>query len=181
MAFPPFFEPLLEVTFDHIDRCLSSTQEPLSFIIFLEITEYPGNSRSVDKLNKSKYKRKQFVLQPQTYELRSGVQFLFDPINCILKSNAHLLIVFLQNDAGFLKYGPTPERVELFLESLKIVEPVHPVQSPTADDQSTSPTAAASSSTAASAVPSASPAATTTVPNNGGASSSVASASAEIA
>ena len=142
MAFPPFFEPLLEITFDHIDRCLSSSQEPLSFIIFLEMIEYPGNSRSVDKLNKSKYKRKQFVLQPQTYELRSGVQFLFDPINCILKSNAHLLIVFLQNDAGFLKYGPTPERVEFFLESLKIVEPAHPVQSPTTDEPS--PTASSS-------------------------------------
>ena len=142
------------------------------------MTEYPGNSRSVDKLNKSKYKRKQFVLQPQTYELRSGVQFLFDPINCILKSNAHLLIVFLQNDAGFLKYGPTPERVELFLESLKIVEPVHPVQSPTTDESS--PTA--SSLTPAPAAPlCATQSATAAAANSGTASgSSVTSGSQEI-
>lgn len=117
----------MDVTFDHIDRLLSQSQEPLSFIIFLEVPDYPNtNSKSVDKLSKNKFKRKQFVLQPQTYEIRSGVQFLFDPLNCNQKSNCNLLIVFLQNDAGFLKYVLTPERIDLFLESLKIPEqPAH--------------------------------------------------------
>lgn len=125
VAFPPFCEPLLDVTFDHIDRLLSQSQEPLSFIIFLEMPEYPGTSKSVDKLSKSKFKRKQFVLQPQTYEIRSGVQFLFDPLNCNQKSSSNLLIVFLQNDAGFLKYNLTPEKIEQFLKSLKIPEQSH--------------------------------------------------------
>ena len=140
VAFPPFCEPLLDVSFDHIDRLLSQSQEPLSFIVFLEMPEYPGNSKSVDKLIKSKFKRKQFVLQPQTYEIRSGVQFLFAPLDCNLKSNCNLLIVFLQNDSGFLKYNLTPERIDLFLESLKIPEPSHPTITPSTDESSSSAT-----------------------------------------
>ena len=176
VAFPPFSEPLLDVTFDHIDRLLSSSNEPLSFIVFLELTEYPCSSRSVDKLNKSKFKRKQFVLQPQTYELRNGVQFLFDPLNCNQKSNGNLLIVFLQNDSGFLKYGLTPERIELFLDSLKIHEPPHPVTvQSTSDDKSSTSNTSPTSSAASAATSSTSTQPTPTTANT------VSSSSAEIA
>lgn len=30
------------------------------------------------------------------------------------------MVVFLQNDAGFLKWGPTPERLDELIESYKV-------------------------------------------------------------
>lgn len=59
--------------------------------------------------------------------------------------------MFLQNDAGFISYGPTPERMESFLESLKIHEPTpHPVVQTT--DEKSSSTNSLTSTTALSSL-----------------------------
>lgn len=53
------------------------------------------------------------------HEYRTGL------INCnknevTVKSKVNTLIYFLQNDGGFLKWGPTQERVDELVESFKL-------------------------------------------------------------
>jgi phosphorylated CTD-interacting factor 1 len=128
-AFPPFCEPLLDASFDHFDRLLGASQEALSFVVFLELNEYPSTSRAVQKLTKSRFKRKQLMLQPNAFEVRSGTQFMCDPLACNQRSSATLMIIFLQNDSGFIKYAPTQEKVDLLVEALKVPPELNEVTS----------------------------------------------------
>ncbi|RWS13563.1 phosphorylated CTD-interacting factor 1-like protein [Dinothrombium tinctorium] len=122
-AFPPYSEDLFEATIDHFERVLSNSEDALSFILFLQ--EYKEHSpRAPLKLESSRFKRKQLTIEALDYDLRSGYQHVCDPNQVLLKSPVSLMIIFLQNDAGFLRWGPTPQRIDALLESFKPVKEI---------------------------------------------------------
>lgn len=100
---PPFCEELMETMADHIDRLLHNSPEPLSFILFLPDFREPI-TRSLSKLEGSRYKRKQVSIPAFEHDFRNGYQYLCDASEINVKSPHPTLIIFLQNDAGFLRY-----------------------------------------------------------------------------
>jgi phosphorylated CTD-interacting factor 1 len=117
-ANPPFCEELMEATIDHFDRLLSNSPEPLSFIVFVPEWRDPA-PKVITKLESSKFKRKHLVIPAFEHEYRHGFQHICDKNDLNVKSAHGTLIVFLQNDAGFLKWGPTPERLDELMEAYK--------------------------------------------------------------
>ncbi|XP_054164741.1 mRNA (2'-O-methyladenosine-N(6)-)-methyltransferase-like [Oppia nitens] len=115
---PPFCEELMESTVDHFERLLGNTSEPLSFIVFVPEWRDPV-PKVITKLESSKFKRKHLVIPAYEHEYRSGLQHMCDKNELNVKSAHGTLIVFLQNDSGFLKWGPTPERVDELIEAYK--------------------------------------------------------------
>lgn len=109
----------MEAAFDHFDRLLSNSSEPLSFIIFIPEWRDP-TPKVITKLEASKFKRKQLVISPFEHEFRHGYQHVCDKSQLNIPSPLGTLIVFLQNDAGFLKWGPTPERLDELLDAYRI-------------------------------------------------------------
>lgn len=72
---PPYCEELIDATLQHIDRILSDSQEPLSFILFLpEWKDPPIQSSILSKIEESQFKRKQIVLPAMMHEYRHGYQ-----------------------------------------------------------------------------------------------------------
>lgn len=106
----------MDASIEHIERLLLNSNEPLSFIFFIP-AEQP--TRAQNRLEGSRFKRKQLTLVAFEHEFRHGFQHLVEPVEMGLKSPHRTLVVFLQNDAGFLRWGPTPDRVEAFLEAFK--------------------------------------------------------------
>lgn len=115
---PPYQEDLMEVTVDHIDRCLHNSSDPLSFIVFLPDWVEPV-SKAVKKMEASRFKRKQLSLEACEYEFRNGFQHMCEPKDLIVKSSHNTLVFFVQNDAGFLRWGPTPDRLEALTDAFK--------------------------------------------------------------
>ena len=108
----------MESTIDHFDRLLSNSPEPLSFIVFVPEWRDPV-PKVITKLESSKFKRKHLVIPPFEHEYRNGFQHLCDKSDLNVKSAHGTLIVFLQNDSGFLKWGPTPERLDELIDAYK--------------------------------------------------------------
>lgn len=72
---PPYCEELIDATLQHIDRILSDSQEPLSFILFLpEWKDPPIQSSILSRIEESQFKRKQIVLPAMMHEYRHGYQ-----------------------------------------------------------------------------------------------------------
>ncbi|CAG2107767.1 unnamed protein product [Medioppia subpectinata] len=115
---PPFCEELMETTVDHFDKLLANSPEPLSFIVFVPEWRDPV-PKVITKLESSKFKRKHLVIPAFEHEYRNGCQHVCDKNDVNLKSAHGTLIVFLQNDSGFLKWGPTPERLDELIEAYK--------------------------------------------------------------
>jgi len=108
----------MEAAFDHFERLLANTQEPLSFIIF--IPEFKENVLDcVLKLDLSLYKRGQVTVNANDCELRNGFQHVCELNQLYFKSSVSLNIIFLQNESGFNKWGPTSERLDALLNSFK--------------------------------------------------------------
>lgn len=118
-ANPPDCQELVEATIIHFEKMLENSIEPLSFILFLQ--EVPDNTQNIiSRLESCKYKRTHLTIMSQEHEYRHGFQYQCNPADVYNKSQYNTLIYFLQNDAGFLKWGPTPERVDELVESFKI-------------------------------------------------------------
>lgn len=117
-ANPPYCEELMEAFVDHVDRLLHNTNEPLSFIVFLPDFREPP-ARALLKLESSRFKRKQLNVAAFEHEFRNGYQHICDANEMNIKSQHQTLIIFLQNDAGFLRWGPSPDRIEALLDSYK--------------------------------------------------------------
>lgn len=74
------------------------------------------------RLDSNRFKREQLKIAANKYELRHGLHHLYpmtEP-NVYHKSSIAMIVYFLQNDAGFLKWGPTPERMEQLAEAFEI-------------------------------------------------------------
>lgn len=113
---PPYCEELLEATFRHIERLLSDSAEPLSFIVFLpEWHEQPPNA--FYKLEASHFKRKQVVVPAFEHEYRHGFQHVLPKNEVYFRSTHGTVVVWLQNSSGHARWGPTDERVEALLDA----------------------------------------------------------------
>ncbi|XP_063611747.1 mRNA (2'-O-methyladenosine-N(6)-)-methyltransferase-like isoform X1 [Penaeus indicus] len=117
-ANPPFCEELMEATVRHFEKLLSESHEPLSFIVFVPEWREPAPSALLH-LEASRFNRKQVVLLPLEHEYRHGFQHFMSKSEVVLKSAHGTVAVWLQNDAGFSRWGPTPDRVDALLEAYR--------------------------------------------------------------
>ncbi|XP_076336862.1 mRNA (2'-O-methyladenosine-N(6)-)-methyltransferase-like isoform X1 [Tachypleus tridentatus] len=117
-ANPPFCEELMEAVIDHFERLLSESQEPLSFIVFLPEWRDPVPT-SLARLESSRFKRKQLLIPAFEHEYRHGFQHLSVRGEGSWISSHGTVVVFLQNDAGFVRWGPTQDKVDSLLEAYK--------------------------------------------------------------
>ncbi|XP_045193105.1 mRNA (2'-O-methyladenosine-N(6)-)-methyltransferase-like [Mercenaria mercenaria] len=117
-ANPPFCEELMESMVDHFEGLLTESKEPLSFIVFIPEWRDPP-TEALMRLESSPFKRKQVILPPYEHEYRHGFQHICSKDDMNFKAVHGTLVVFLQNDAGFQRWGPTTERVKELLISAK--------------------------------------------------------------
>lgn len=108
----------MEAAVEHFERLLFNSSEPLSFVVFMPDWRDPP-SRALTKIEGSRFKRKQLTIAAFEHEVRHGFQHICEASELLLKSSHPTLVVFLQNDAGFLRWGPTPDRVDAFLEAYR--------------------------------------------------------------
>lgn len=117
-ANPPFCEELMDSVIVHFERLLDDSMEPLSFIVFLPEWRDPAPPALL-KLEASRWKRKQVVVPALEHDYRHGFQHVVPKCEVNVKSAHGTMIVWLQNDAGYQRWGPTEDRVEVLLEGFK--------------------------------------------------------------
>jgi len=117
-ANPPFCEELMDAVVTHFERLLEDSMEPLSFMVFLPEWRDPAPPALL-KLEASRWKRRQVVVPALEHDYRHGFQHVLPKTEVSVKSAHGTLIVWLQNDAGYQRWGPTEERVELLLEGFR--------------------------------------------------------------
>lgn len=117
-ANPPFCEELMEAMVNHFERLLADSPEPLSFIVFIPEYREPAPNALL-KLEASHFKRKQVVVPAFEHEYRNGLQHIKTKSEMNVRSVHGTLVVWLQNNAGFQRWGPTEERVEALLEAFR--------------------------------------------------------------
>ncbi|KAJ9577230.1 hypothetical protein L9F63_006204, partial [Diploptera punctata] len=117
-ANPPFCEELMEAMVNHFERLLADSPEPLSFIVFLPEWRDPAPNALL-KLETSHFKRKQVVVPAYEHEYRHGFQHMISKSELNVRSAHGTLVVWLQNNAGYQRWGPTDERVEALLEAFR--------------------------------------------------------------
>jgi phosphorylated CTD-interacting factor 1 len=117
-ANPPFCEELMDATISHFERLLEESLEPLSFIVFLPEWREPAPAALL-RLEASRWKRRQVVVPALEHEYRHGFQHVKPKSEIGVRSVNSTMIVWLQNDAGYQRWGPTEERVEQLLESFR--------------------------------------------------------------
>nr|KAG5712235.1 hypothetical protein BaRGS_014585 [Batillaria attramentaria] len=106
-ANPPFCEELMEAMVDHFESLLGETSDPLSFIVFIPEWRDPP-TEALMRLESSRFKRKSCLLPAYEHENEVNVKALHGT-----------LAVFLQNDAGFKLWGPTPEKIKELILAAK--------------------------------------------------------------
>lgn len=74
-ANPPFCEELMEATVKHMERLLSQTLEPLSFVVFFPEWREPAPA-ALSRLEASQWNRRQIALLPFEHHYRHGFQHL---------------------------------------------------------------------------------------------------------
>lgn len=115
---PPFSEELMEATVNHLERLLTESQESLSFIVFFPDFRDPVPV-ALTKLEASRYKREQLLIPAYDHEYRHGFQHIMPRSEVSVRSTHGTHIIFLQNDAGYARWGPTPERLDALRESYR--------------------------------------------------------------
>ncbi|XP_070492618.1 mRNA (2'-O-methyladenosine-N(6)-)-methyltransferase [Chironomus tepperi] len=117
-ANPPFCEELIDATLQHIDRLLSDSNYPLSFIVFLpEFKDKP--LKCMSRIEDSAYKRKLLVVPAMEHEYRHGYQHVLQKTEVNVKSTNSTLVCWLQNEQGYQLYKPTDTAIDAFLESYR--------------------------------------------------------------
>lgn len=117
-ANPPFCEELMEAMVNHFERLLADSPEPLSFIVFIPEWRDPAPNALL-KLETSHFKRKQVVVPAYEHEYRHGFQHLVSKSELNVRSAHGTLVVWLQNNQGYQRWGPTDDRVEALLEAFR--------------------------------------------------------------
>ena len=116
-ANPPFCEELMDAVVTHFERLLDDSLEPLSFVVFLPEWRDPAPPALL-KLEASRWKRKQLVVAALEHDYRHGFQHVMPKTDVNVKSAHGTMIVWLQNDAGYQRWGPTEVRNTTFSLSL---------------------------------------------------------------
>nr|XP_040234550.2 mRNA (2'-O-methyladenosine-N(6)-)-methyltransferase [Anopheles coluzzii] len=115
---PPYCEELIDASLQHIDRLLTDSVEPLSFIVFLQEWKDPP-LKCLSKIEDSPYKRKQVVVMGMEHEYRHGLQHCIPKSEVNFKSIVGTMVVWLQNAAGYARWAPTEARVDALLEAFR--------------------------------------------------------------
>lgn len=68
---PMYCNALIEASLNHIERLLTESGDPLSFIIFLA----DGDTQFIDKLDASLFKRRQVMIPAYEHYYRHGFQY----------------------------------------------------------------------------------------------------------
>uniref|UniRef100_T1J547 WW domain-containing protein n=1 Tax=Strigamia maritima TaxID=126957 RepID=T1J547_STRMM len=118
-ANPPFCEELMETVVEHFEKLLSHSNEPLSFIVFMAEWRDP-TPVALAKLEASSFRRHHVVVSAMEHEYRHGFQHVCNRTEVNIKSAHGTVAVWLQNEAGYSRWGPTKERIEAFLDSYKL-------------------------------------------------------------
>lgn len=119
-ANPPFCEELMEAFVCRCNKMLTETNDPLSFVVFMAEWREP-TPPSLTMLESSPFKRHQAQVPALEHEYRHGFQHICNPNEVGVKAAHGTVIAWLQNDAGFAKWGPTTERVDALLDAYKII------------------------------------------------------------
>ncbi|ELW48241.1 Phosphorylated CTD-interacting factor 1 [Tupaia chinensis] len=110
-ANPPFCEELMDAMVSHFEKLLESSPEPLSFIVFIPEWRDPPTP-ALTRMEQSRFRRHQLILPAFEHEYRSGSQHVCKKEEMHYKAVHNTAVLFLQNDPGFAKWGPTPERLQ---------------------------------------------------------------------
>ncbi|XP_074262692.1 mRNA (2'-O-methyladenosine-N(6)-)-methyltransferase isoform X1 [Saimiri boliviensis] len=110
-ANPPFCEELMDAMVSHFEKLLEGSLEPLSFIVFIPEWREPPTP-ALTRMEQSRFKRHQLILPAFEHEYRSGSQHICKKEEMHYKAVHNTAVLFLQNDPGFAKWGPTPERLQ---------------------------------------------------------------------
>nr|CAG4635992.1 EOG090X02BU [Eubosmina coregoni] len=117
-ANPPFCEELMDSMVTHFERLLSDSSEPLSFVVFIPEWREPAPP-VLKRLEESSWKRRQVVVPTFEHEYRHGYQHIVAKPEVNVRAAHGTVIVWLQNEAGHQKWGPTDERVDALLEAYR--------------------------------------------------------------
>ena len=114
---PPYTLEVMDKMAIRLEKLLSQSQLPLSFVVFVPDWQTPP-ADFIIQMGKSKFLRSDFVLKGRQYSYVSGNQHHTSEEDrfFILPMDTHLYI--LQNDAGNKKWPVTKEKVQLFENSL---------------------------------------------------------------
>lgn len=115
---PPYSEELMEAAVEHMERLLTDSMEPLSFIVLMPDYRDP-TPHGLVRIEASQFKRKQVTIPAYEHELRHGFQHVLTRSELNVRSVHGSVIIWLQNTAGYQKWGPTEERVEALLEAFR--------------------------------------------------------------
>lgn len=115
---PPYCEELLDASVEHMERLLSESTEPLSFIVLMADFREPTPA-ALARLEGSQFKRKQVTIPPYEHEFRHGFQHILNRSEMNVRSAHGSVILWLQNMAGYQRWGPTEERVEALLDAFR--------------------------------------------------------------
>uniref|UniRef100_A0A8C4GXW1 mRNA (2'-O-methyladenosine-N(6)-)-methyltransferase n=1 Tax=Dicentrarchus labrax TaxID=13489 RepID=A0A8C4GXW1_DICLA len=109
-ANPPFCEELMDAMVTHFEGLLDQSSEPLSFIVFVPEWRDPVTP-ALTRMEGSRFLRHQLNVPAYEHEYRSGSQHICKRDEMYYRAVHGTAVLFLQNDAGFAKWAPTPERL----------------------------------------------------------------------
>uniref|UniRef100_A0A669EX09 mRNA (2'-O-methyladenosine-N(6)-)-methyltransferase n=1 Tax=Oreochromis niloticus TaxID=8128 RepID=A0A669EX09_ORENI len=109
-ANPPFCEELMDAMVTHFEDLLDQSSEPLSFIVFVPEWRDPVTP-ALTRMEASRFLRHQLSIPAYEHEYRSGSQHICKRDEMYYRAVHGTAVLFLQNDAGFVKWAPTPERL----------------------------------------------------------------------
>ncbi|KAM4581914.1 mRNA (2'-O-methyladenosine-N(6)-)-methyltransferase [Fundulus diaphanus] len=109
-ANPPFCEELMDAMVTHFEELLNQSSEPLSFIVFVPEWRDPVTP-ALTRMEASRFLRHQLNIPAYDHEYRSGSQHVCKRDEMYYRAVHGTAVLFLQNDAGFAKWAPTPERL----------------------------------------------------------------------
>uniref|UniRef100_A0A3Q3X5G7 mRNA (2'-O-methyladenosine-N(6)-)-methyltransferase n=1 Tax=Mola mola TaxID=94237 RepID=A0A3Q3X5G7_MOLML len=109
-ANPPFCEELMDAMVTHFEELLDQSSEPLSFIVFVPEWRDPVTP-ALTRMEASRFLRHQLSVPAYEHEYRSGSQHICKRDEMHYRAVHGTAVLFLQNDAGFAKWAPTPQRL----------------------------------------------------------------------
>uniref|UniRef100_A0A8K9X5J1 mRNA (2'-O-methyladenosine-N(6)-)-methyltransferase n=1 Tax=Oncorhynchus mykiss TaxID=8022 RepID=A0A8K9X5J1_ONCMY len=118
-ANPPFCEELMDAMVTHFEELLEKSSELLSFIIFVPEWRDPLTP-ALNRMETSAFLRHHMSVPAFEHEYRSGSQHICKKEEMYYKAVHGTVIIFLQNDAGFTKWEPTPERIQELLAAYQV-------------------------------------------------------------
>nr|XP_040059067.1 mRNA (2'-O-methyladenosine-N(6)-)-methyltransferase [Gasterosteus aculeatus aculeatus]XP_040059068.1 mRNA (2'-O-methyladenosine-N(6)-)-methyltransferase [Gasterosteus aculeatus aculeatus] len=121
-ANPPFCEELMDAMVAHFEELLDKSSEPLSFIVFVPEWRNPVTP-ALTRMEASRFLRHQLNVPAYEHEYRSGSQHICKRDELYYRAVHGTAVLFLQNDAGFAKWAPTPERLAELLAAYRPSQP----------------------------------------------------------